>query len=114
MTPPHNNFGDSRPDPMHASPAPGIRYSVSELLEGMRDEMRHEFAALHKRLDAHDAFTNGQKGDGTDSAKVRLDRLEQAQREREIRANLAFGASMTALIGVAIAWIRSVSHGGTH
>lgn len=114
MTPPHNNFGDT-PRREHESlhDSDGRPYSIADMFRDVRD--------MKKRVDKVCDFIDGEKRDGSDSAKVRIDRLEQAEKNREAavksrdaRINVALGASLVTLFGVIVAWVRSVSHGGPH
>ena len=114
MTPPHNNFGDSRPhQPESLHDSDGRPYGIADMFRDIKD--------MKKRVDKACDFIDGEKGDGSDSAKVRIDRLEQSEkareaaiRSRDARINVALGASLVTLFGVIIAWVRSVSQGGTH
>lgn len=114
MTPPHNNFGDS-PRQEHESlhDSDGRPYGIADMFRDIKE--------MRKQVDKACAFIDGEKRDGSDSAKVRIDRLEQAElareaavKARDARLNVALGASLAALFGVIIAWVRSVSQGGTH
>ena len=89
-------------DALHDSD--GQPYSVSDMFRDIRE--------MKKQVDKACAFIDGEKRDGSDSAKVRIDRLEQAHKAREAKSHLALAASLTALAGIVVAWIKWISTGG--
>lgn len=114
MTPHINNSGEpKRPEVESLHDSDGRPYGIADMFRDIKE--------MKKQVDKACAFIDGEKRDGSDSAKVRLDRLEQAEfareqaiRARDARTNVALGASLAALFGLVIAWVKSVSQGGTH
>lgn len=96
MAPPINRHGDSE---LHASPTPGVKLTLTDI----RDEMHALFHDQNARLDKALRFIDGDNAEGTNSAKVRLDRIEQ----RAKFGMIAAGAALTAVVGAGVKWVLS-------